>query len=79
MRREKFNLNVPGSAPNAGAPLNVEDLTDKTIQVSGVFNGTLVIQGSTNGTDFEPLTASINSPVLIVGARCNAVSRKFSK
>ncbi len=63
-RPEKIPLEVP-STVGVGQASNVFRFRDKTVQVSGPFVGSLQLEGSINGNDYEPIGAPMTAPGLI--------------
>jgi hypothetical protein len=61
-RPESIPLDVP-AAVGAGQASNVFRFRDKTVQVSGTFAGSLQLEGSIDGNDYEP----IGGPVTAAG------------
>jgi hypothetical protein len=64
-RPERLWLEVPGSAA-AGKAENVFRLRDKTVQISGVFVGSVQLEGSIDGDDFEPIGAPLTGPGFVL-------------
>lgn len=64
-RPERMTLDVPG-AGGTGKPENVFRLRDKTVQVSGAFLGSLQLEGSVDGEDFEPIGAPVTGPGFVL-------------
>jgi hypothetical protein len=60
-RPERLILEVPGSA-GTGKAENVFQLRDKTVQVSGVFVGSLQLEGSIDGDSFDSIGAPLTGP-----------------
>lgn len=63
-RPERSELEVP-AAGETGAPVNVFRLRDKTVQISGAFDGSLQIEGSIDGEEFAPIGAPVTGPGLV--------------
>ncbi len=74
MRVDTYDLDVP-TGDNFGVALPVEDYNEKTVQVTGVFTGSLAIHGSIDGTNFDAITSSITSED-IVASRLGPISTK---
>lgn len=53
-RPERVPLEVP-AAVGVGPPVNVFRLRDKTVQLSGAFVGSVQVEGSIDGEDFETI------------------------
>ena len=64
-RPERLELEVPASA-GTGKPENVARLRDKTVQISGAFVGSLQLEGSIDGEDFEPIGAPVTGPGFVL-------------
>lgn len=64
MRYESYPLEVPASVAS-GAALDVHDLTDKTIAVSGTFAASIQIEGSLDGSTWIAIGAPISAPALV--------------
>lgn len=64
-RPERMELPIP-AAVGAGEPVNVFRLRDKTVQVTGVFVGSLQLEGSIEGDDFAPIGAPLTAPGLVL-------------
>jgi hypothetical protein len=64
MRPDVYDLDVP-AALGAGLPLPVIEYRDKTIQVTGTFVGSLQIEGTIDGTNYDAVTPSISSDDLL--------------
>jgi hypothetical protein len=64
-RPERMTLEVPTSA-GAGKPENVFRLRDKTVQVTGPFEGSLQLEGSIDSENFEAIGAPIASPGFVL-------------
>jgi hypothetical protein len=64
-RPERLTLEVLGSA-GAGKAENVFRLRDKTVQISGVFVGSLQLEGSIDGDDFAPIGAPVTGPGFVL-------------
>ena len=64
-RPERMTLEVP-AAPGTGKAENVFRLRDKTVQVSGPFAGSLQLEGSIDGEDFEPIGAPLSGPGFVL-------------
>ena len=60
-RPEQLALAVPASA-GFGRPENVFRLRDKTVQIAGLFVGSLQLEGSIDGEDFAPIGAPQTAP-----------------
>ena len=63
-RPEKIPLEVPAAA-GVGQASNVFRFRDKTVQVSGTFVGSLQLEGSIDGNDYEPIGAPVTAPGFI--------------
>ena len=63
-RPEKIPLEVP-AAVGVGQASNVFRFRDKTVQVSGTFVGSLQLEGSIDGSDYEPVGAAMTAPGLV--------------
>lgn len=64
-RPERLRLEVPGSA-GTGKAENVFRLRDKTVQISGVFVGSLQLEGSIDGDNFDPIGAPLTGPGFVL-------------
>lgn len=64
-RPERLILEVP-SAPGTGKAENVFRLRDKTVQISGAFAGSLQLEGSIDGEDFEVIGAPLTGPGFVL-------------
>lgn len=64
-RPERLTLEVPAAA-GAGKAENVARLRDKTVQISGAFVGSLQLEGSIDGEDFEPIGAPLTAPGFVL-------------
>jgi hypothetical protein len=64
-RPERMTLEVL-TAPGTGKPENVFRLRDKTVQISGPFGGSLQLEGSVDGEDFEPIGAPLTGPGFVL-------------
>ena len=64
-RPERMTLEVPGSV-GTGKAENVFRMRDKTVQISGAFVGSLQLEGSIDGDDFEPIGAPLTGPGLVL-------------
>jgi len=64
-RPERMTLEVPAVA-GVGGTANVFQLRDKTVQVSGPFVGSLQLEGSIDGDDFEPIGAPMTAPGFLI-------------
>lgn len=64
-RPERLTLEVPGSA-GTGKAESVFRLRDKTVQISGAFVGSLQLEGSIDGDDFEPIGAPVTRPGFVL-------------
>lgn len=60
-RPERMPLEIPRTV-GAGKPENVFRLRDKTVQLSRPFTGTLHLEGSVDGEDFDVIGAPITAP-----------------
>jgi len=60
-RPEKVTLEVPAEV-GVGPAVSVFRFRDKTVQVSGPFVGSLQLEGSINGNDFDPIGAPVTTP-----------------
>jgi hypothetical protein len=69
MRHEVRTVPLPSPlATGAGDPIDVGELTDKAVQVTGTFTASIQLQGSLDGTNFEDLGSAISGPDLVVVA-----------
>ena len=64
-RPEQMPLEVPAAA-GVGAAANVFRLRDKTVQVSGPFVGSLQLEGSIDGENFEAIGAPLTAPGFVL-------------
>jgi hypothetical protein len=64
-RPERMELAIPAAA-GTGEAVNVFRLRDKTVQVSGVFVGSLQLEGSIDGDDFAPIGAPLTAPGFVL-------------
>ena len=64
-RPERLTLEIPLSK-GPGKPENVFRLRDKTVQISGAFVGSLQLEGSIDGEDFEPIGAPLTGPGFVL-------------
>ncbi len=64
-RPEQMELPIP-AAIGTGNAVNVFQLRDKTVQVSGVFVGALQLEGSITGDDFAPIGAALTAPGFVL-------------
>jgi hypothetical protein len=63
-RPEKIPLDVP-AAVGVGQASNVFRFRDKTVHVIGPFVGSLQLEGSIDGSDYEPIGAAVTAPGLV--------------
>lgn len=63
-RPERMTLEVP-AVVGVGQAANVFRLRDKTVQVSGVFVGSLQLEGSIDEEDFEAIGDAVTAPGFI--------------
>lgn len=63
-RPEKIELEVPVAA-GVGRAANVFRFRDKTVQVAGVFEGSLEFEGSIGGDDYAVIGAALTGPALV--------------
>ena len=63
-RPEKILLEVPGTV-GVGQTANVFRFRDKTVQISGTFVGSLQLEGSIDGNEYEPIGAPATAPGFI--------------
>jgi hypothetical protein len=64
-RPERMMLEVPNQ-PGIGKAENVFRLRDKTVQFSGPFAGSLQLEGSIDGEDFELIGAPLTGPGFVL-------------
>ena len=64
-RPERMELPIP-VAVGTGEAVNIFQLRDKTVQVSGVFVGSLQLEGSIDGDDFAPIGAPLTAPGFVL-------------
>jgi len=64
-RPERIPLEVPAAA-GVGSAAHVFRLRDKTVQLSGVFVGSLQLEGSIGGEDFDPIGAALTGPGFVL-------------
>ena len=64
-RPERVPLAVPIEV-GTGQAVNVFRLRDKTVQVSGVFAGSLQLEGTIDGEDFESMGGALTAPGFVV-------------
>jgi len=64
-RPERIPLEVPNAA-GVGAAAHVFRLRDKTVQLSGVFVGSLQLEGSIGGEDFGPIGGALTGPGFVL-------------
>jgi hypothetical protein len=64
-RPERIPLEVPANAATGKAE-NVFRLRDKTVQISGPFAGSLQLEGSIDGEDFELIGAPLTGPGFVL-------------
>jgi hypothetical protein len=64
-RPERMPLEVPAKA-GIGKAENVFRFRDKTVQISGPFTGSLQLEGSIDGEDFEPIGAPMTGPGFVL-------------
>jgi hypothetical protein len=63
-RPEKIVFEVP-AAVGVGPAANVLRFRDKTVQVTGPFEGSLELEGSIGGDNYQTLGAAITAPGLV--------------
>jgi hypothetical protein len=64
-RPERMELPIP-TALGTGESVNVFQLRDKTVQISGVFVGSLQLEGSIDGDSFDPIGAPLTGPGFVL-------------
>ena len=64
-RPERMPLEIT-AAPGTGKAENVSRLRDKTVQISGAFVGSLQLEGSIDGEDFDPIGAPLTGPGFVL-------------
>jgi len=64
-RPEKIPLDVP-AAVGIGQPSNVFRFRNKTMQVAGAFAGSLQLEGTIDGDNWEAVGAPITAPTLFL-------------
>lgn len=64
-RLERMTLEIP-AAGQTGGVANVGRLRDKTVQISGAFVGSLQLEGSIDGEDFDPIGAPLTGPGFVL-------------
>ena len=64
-RPERTTLEVPRAA-GTGKAEQVFRWRDKTVQISGPFAGSLQLEGSIDGEDFEPIGAALTGPGFVL-------------
>jgi hypothetical protein len=64
-RPEKLVLEVPAQV-GVGQAVNVFRFRDKTVQVTGPFTGSLQLEGSIDGDDFEGIGAPVTVPGFVL-------------
>jgi hypothetical protein len=64
-RLERMPVEIP-AAGQTGGVANVGRLRDKTVQISGAFVGSLQLEGSIDGEDFEPIGAPMTGPGFVL-------------
>ena len=67
---------LPLANGDVGSPMPFSQYADKSVQVVGTFGvgGSVVIEGSNNGTDYAPLTDPQGNDLNITGAKIEMVS-----
>ena len=61
MRLDTQSIEIPQSVTE-GAAVNVAELDDLTVQVSGVFVASMDVEGSQDGVTWAPLSTGITAP-----------------
>jgi hypothetical protein len=64
-RPEKLVLEVPAQV-GVGQAVNVFRFRDKTVQVTGPFVGSLQLEGSIDGDDFEAIGVPVTAPGFVL-------------
>ena len=64
-RPEKIPLAVPAEV-GVGAPANVFRHRQKTVQVAGAFTGSLQLEGTIDGSNWDAVGAPITAPTLFL-------------
>lgn len=64
----------PLAAGDTGAPVSLSDYADRSVQVTGTFNGsTVTIQGTNNGIDWNTLNDALGNPLTFTTAGLKSV------
>ena len=65
MRSEKFEFTVP-TEDGVSDTFNTFRFEGKTVQIYGTFDAEISLEGSVNGTDFDPISGLQVSPVILL-------------
>lgn len=68
-RPEQITLDVP-AAVGAGKPTHVFRFRDKTVQIGGVFAGTVQLEGTLDGEHFTAIGAALSAPGFVLVPMC---------
>lgn len=66
-----LGLSESDTDPN---PIELVEYADRSVQITGTFNGgSVVIEGSNNGADWQPLTDPQGNPITVTSAKIEQI------